>query len=262
MVILKESPKKMEEIKGSGATILRIKGNRVKCNSQGFPLKDHFLRLLLPDPAGKGERIKVQKGDKGPDYIEDLDAYIARIAKKIGTYEEDIRENITYTKKGNPPKRNVISEDDPLRDNTQVVHALGLVLSSLNQEKERDFAIYIKDTALPFIKAIRSQGPLYEDDETKKRPEPQGEALFGVSQRIDQLGLSDKIESRLIPVIGKRALELYKEVYPGETPPQRVIYNEEHDREYLMNLYTERTAKDTLDVAIQEQRIRKKKKRI
>lgn len=244
----------MEEIKGSGATILRIKGKRVKCNSQGFPLKDHFLRLLLPDPAGKGERIKVQKGDKGPDYIEDLDAYITRIAKKIGTYEEDIRENITYTKRSTP------SEDDPLRDNTQVVHALGLVLSSLNQEKERDFAIYIKDTTLPFIKAIRSQGPVYKDDETKKRPEPQGEALFGVSQRIDQLGLSDEIESRCVPVIGKRALELYKEVYPGETPPQRVIYNEEHDREYLMNLYTERTARNTLDVAIQEQRIRRRKK--
>ena len=253
----------MEEIKGSGTAILLVKGKRVKCNSQGFPLKDHFLRLLLPDPAGKGERIKVQKGDKGPDYIEDLDAYIGRIAKKIGTFEEDIRENITYTQdrplKRDKPEGKTPSEVDPLKDNTQVVHALGLVLSSLNQEKERDFAIYIKDTALPFIKAIRSQGPLYKDE--TKRPEPQGEALFGVSQRIDDLGLSREIESRWVPVIGKRALELYKEVYPGQTPPQRVVYNEEHDREYLMNLYTERTARDTLDVAIQEQRRRKKKKR-
>lgn len=239
----------MEEVKG----VLRVRGKRVQCNNQGYPLKDDFLRLLLPDPAGKGERIKVQKGDHGPDYIEDLDVYITRVARKIGTFEEDVRENISYEEE----KR----EEVGLLENTQVVHALGLVLSSIDQEREQDFAIYLKDTALPFIKAIRKHGPVAAEP-TKESHD--GGPLFGVSQRIEQLGLSDVIGSNFVPVIGMRALELYKQVYPGHTPPQRIIRNEKHDKQYMMNLYTEATAAKTLDVAIKEQKakVSRKKRKI
>lgn len=244
-------------MRGSQSLGLHIRGQPVECNPEGYPLKESFLNLLLPDPAGKGERAKVNKGDKSNlDYIEDLDAYVALVCKKIGTFEDDVRENFSFEENPSPES---IKVSESLSVNSQVLKSLALLLETINTEKEPEYAVLIKDTALPFIKALKRQGPMM-DANTEVPPETQGDALFGVSQRIDQL--EAKIERGHHSVIGKRALELYKQMFPGHTPPQRVIRNEEHGKEYLMNLYTEETARHTLDVAIMEQEQKRKKQKV
>lgn len=141
---------------------------------------------------------------------------------------------------------------DALNTNTNALRALSLLIANTDRDTEADYYRLLKDTTLPFIKAIRQHGPVCNPGSAgvaNSPPEKPGEPLFGVSQRIEALGA--RIPAGRVSVVGKRALELYRQVYPGHTPPQRVVINE-HGHEYLMNQYTETTARKTLDMAIGE----------
>lgn len=263
---------------------LCVKGQRVKCNRFGKPLIESFLKLLLPDPAGRGDREKAL-AITDLDYIDDLRDYVSRLARKLKTKQKYIWQEISFEESFNRRKRSsssleedddvleqeeqeedddeIVSNEDNARaqdsealaHNTSVLRSLSMLMSQTDRETESEYMRLLKDTSLPFIKAVREHGPVVT--QASQAPEKHGERLFGVSQRIEALGV--RVPAGQVGVVGKRALELYREEYPGHTPPQRVVINE-HGHEYLMNQYTESTARKTLDVAIREQQQQKKRK--
>jgi hypothetical protein len=132
--------------------------------------------------------------------------------------------------------------------NTEAIMALG----SLNAQGNGEFALEVKTAALPFIKAIKKLGPFHGTDSTdapQKQPERANDNLYSVAQRIEQLGLDADLYNT--SELGKRALQLYKERWPGCLPPQRVVVNK-HGHEYLMNVYTLSVCRETVDKAIYE----------
>lgn len=160
-------------------------------------------------------------------------------------YEEEEEEVVAFGGGGN---------EGALATNASALRSIALVMAHTDREAEADYYRLLKDTTLPFIKAIREHGPLFNSAARgggieRPLPEKQGERLFGVSQRIEDLGAD--VPANAVSQVGKRALELYRKAYPGHTPPQRVVVNE-HGHEYLMNQYSETTAKKTLDLAIRE----------
>jgi len=288
---------------------LRVKDQLVECDRLGNPLVDSFLELLLPDPAGRGDRKKARQATQF-DYIYDLQDFVKRVAKKIGTEEKHIWDVLSFDspiRESKKRKERVVRhrmilpddaylddddddddqiEDDPeddeieeeeeenpdVRDfeeespdgkslevNCQVLSSLALLMGQTNPDTEYEYYSLLKDTSLPFIKAIKQHGPYFSSQQNPKgkiSPEKPGEVSFGVSQRAEQLHLN--LSPGRVAQVGKRALELYRQVYPGFSPPQRTVKND-HGHEYLMNQYTPTTTQKTLDVAIKEETKKQKK---
>jgi len=263
---------------------LRVKGEPVDCDRLGNPLVDSFLELLLPDPAGRGDREKARKATS-LDYIYDLKEFVQKVAKKIGTDQKDIWEVISFdspvkgAKKRKrptvrhrivlPDEEDIDEEDideedideedideediqeghlnnDNLKANCRVLSSLALLMGQTNPDTEYDYYALLKDTSLPFIEAIKQHGPVV----SKPKPEKPNEVLFGVSQRAEHLGLN--FAPGRVAQVGKRALQLYRRAFPGFNPPQRTVKND-HGHEYLMNQYSETTAKKSLDIALREE---------
>jgi hypothetical protein len=277
---------------------LRVKEQLVECDRLGNPMVDSFLELLLPDPAGRADRKKARKATAF-DYIYDLQDFVKAVAKKIGTEEKHIWDVLSFdspireSKKRKPMHRIILhdnisfSSEEPQDDypdeddieeeieedieekepqeernlevNCQVLSSLALLMGQTNPDTEYEYYSLLKDTSLPFIKAIKQHGPYFSSQQNPKgkiSPEKPGEVSFGVSQRVEQLKLN--LPAGKIAQVGKRALELYRQVYPGFSPPQRTVKND-HGHEYLMNQYTPTTTQKTLDVAIKEEIKRQKK---
>lgn len=163
-------------------------------------------------------------------------------------------------------QRRLLSFEDRIRlaeTNSKVLTALGSFYnSSLNAntgvKQKDDFTLFLKNAAIPYIDALKQLSPLQDVLPTAapyNQPEIRDEELLSVSQRLRQLGLDPSDYS--VSTIGKRALELYKERYPGCSPPQRLVANEQ-GHEYLMNVYTPRICAYTIDQAMREVNARRR----
>lgn len=141
--------------------------------------------------------------------------------------------------------------------NAAALRALTSTLSMLEVGIDDDLIRYTKATMASYARALDRNGPIVNPAALRHpvvQPELEHEARFGVSERIRHLRIpnGDRLD---VGAIGKRALQYYKERYPGCVPPQTLVRaGEGRDRIYLMNLYTETTAPLTLDRAIREQR--------
>lgn len=270
---------------------LFVKNSPVECDRLGNPRVDSFLELLLPDPAGRGDREKARKATT-LDYIENLDDFVKKVAKRIDTEEQHIWEVISFDERKKERKKKVkrhriilhnddyLEEEDPIEDyheeddsiedyhkeddltgkslevNSQVLSSLAALIRETNPDVEYEYYALLKDTTLPFIKAIKQHGPLLDNSSNgRNQPEKPNEILFGVSQRAEQLHMN--LSGGRVAQVGKRALELYRQEYPGYNPPQRTVKND-HGHEYLMNQYSETTAKRTLDIALKEEKKRQR----
>lgn len=80
---------------------------------------------------------------------------------------------------------------------------------------------------------------------------------FGVSERAKQLGIS--LDGHSASAIGKRAAALYREQYDDADPPARWV--DDGREAYFMNVYDEATAPHTLDLALQEIALPKKRRK-
>lgn len=120
-------------------------------------------------------------------------------------------------------------------ESCSALKSIGSVMACVDPESDPEYYWRLKNAALPFIAVIESE--FKTEDE------------FGASERAEQLGLdsSQMDMSR----VGKRAMELFREIYPNIKPAQRSVKSFS-GRWFLMNLYTKKTAPRTLDVALKE----------
>lgn len=177
--------------------------------------------------------------------------------------EEDVffvdEENDSQHQQQDGDPSNFISVEDRMRiiqTNTQALLALGAFYTEppVHSKQTDDFSALIKNTALPFVEALKRLGPVEHMNNASTptaRPENSSERLLSVSQRIRELGKDP--DTFNVSSIGKRALELYRQKYPGHSPPQRVSTNN-RGHEYLLNVYTPTICRHTVDRAVQEAR--------
>jgi len=193
--------------------------------------------------------------DEGDD--EDGDDYVDYYAREE---EEDDVENLSSSEESDEGSvyddegehdRHLNDEEQPFNmdRNTaiQTVHAMGTLLRGLGAEDAHARA-RITNLALRAVDCVF--------------PEMPTRAQYGVSERARMLGIDLKDVS--VYNVGKRALELFQNKNGGRRPSQRSVHDEEYDRTYMMNVYTDAQARDTLDVALREtvRGNNKKKRRI
>lgn len=139
-----------------------------------------------------------------------------------------------------PVKRNMRQHASFLEANSKALASLSPLCADMGE-----FGRLARSAAIPYIEALRKAGPLRIDPP----PEDASSPLFCVSQRLRQLG--EDPDDYNASALGKRSLELYREQFPGQNPPQRVALDR-HGRQYMINVYTPEICKSTIDVAVQE----------
>jgi prophage antirepressor-like protein len=137
-----------------------------------------------------------------------------------------------------------------LNANSRALHALAQLLSA--EPGNTAWRDEIQSVALPFVDSIKKLGPV-EDSHTKfmpaPRPEKPGDPLFGASERARALGMNpDRIK---VAQVGKEALQLYKDAYSPHVPLRRKT-QDARGNSYFMNVYSEESARNTLDVALRD----------
>ena len=116
-----------------------------------------------------------------------------------------------------------------------VINCISSAIINLDRVNDANYLKTLLSVQLKYVKLL--------DDLT-----PPAGQLFSVSQRAEKLGFP--LERALLAQVGKRARQLYLELYNGKEPTKRMI--DVGTKHVPMNVYNEEEAKLTLDVAILE----------
>ncbi len=118
---------------------------------------------------------------------------------------------------------------------TNVINCISSAIINLDRVNDANYLKTLLSVQLKYVKLL--------DDLT-----PPAGQLYSVSQRAEKLGLP--VDRSTLGHIGKRARQLYLELYNGKEPSKRMI--DVGSKHVPMNVYNDEEAKLTLDVAILE----------
>lgn len=131
-----------------------------------------------------------------------------------------------------PPEQKV----DLFSRYTNVINCISSAIINLDRVNDATYLKTLLSVQLKYVKLL--------DDLT-----PPAGQLYSVSQRAEKLGLP-VVDRSTLGHIGKRARQLYLELYNGKEPSKRMI--DVGSKHVPMNVYNDEEAKLTLDVAILE----------
>jgi alpha-L-arabinofuranosidase len=159
--------------------------------------------------------------DKGKEEMEEIES-----SSSSSSDEEDVIIN------EQPPRQVPDVSYEMISANSKALNALRKTLKLLDPHNDRDLYSVTKSSMAVYVNRLNQCL----------------EASFSVRDRAAMLGYD--ITRVSIQQVGKKALEYFRETYPGQKPLQRLITDGDHS--YMMNLYTLSTAPNTVDRALRE----------
>jgi hypothetical protein len=192
----------------------------------------HLVPHQTPSGINYGKPLRERKRTRSTSKIVNPPVVVAHLPPPpVPIVEEEEEELVVVV----PPQPREPPEVDLFSRYTNVINCISSAIINLDRVNDANYLKTLLSVQLKYVKLL--------DDLTP----PVGQ-LYSVSQRAEKLGLP--VDRSTLGHVGKRARQLYLELYNGKEPSKRMI--DVGSKHVPMNVYNDEEAKLTLDVAILE----------